>query len=108
VGFSSPSGETTVTAGRPATIQIGVAAAGDQATTVHWQAAPGPSGLTVTPSSGTLTLTPVGCNPSAPAMQTLSVTVPSTASGSTSLRVNLSSSGRVTLPPVVLDLQVRQ
>jgi len=107
VGFSSPSGATTVTAGQPATIQIGAAAAGNRATTVHWQAAPGPSGLTVTPSSGTLTLTPLGCTPPAPTMQSLSVTVPGTASGSTSLRINLSSAGGVTLPPVVLDLQVQ-
>jgi hypothetical protein len=40
-------------------------------------------------------------------MQSLSVTVPGTASGSTSLRINLSSAGGVTLPPVVLDLQVQ-
>jgi hypothetical protein len=41
VGFSQPSGATTVTVGQPKTITIGVAAAGDQATTVHWQAASG-------------------------------------------------------------------
>ena len=76
VGFSLPSGATTVTAGQPATIQIGVASAGVQATTVHWQAVPDPSGLTVTPSSGTLTLTPAGCTPTAPATQSLSITAP--------------------------------
>ncbi len=78
VGFSLPSGATTVTAGQPKTITIGVAAAGDQATTVHWQAAPDPGGLAVTPSSGTLTLTPVSCGPTAPATQSLSVTAPGT------------------------------
>lgn len=104
VGFSLPSGATTVTAGQPATIQIGVASAGVQATTVHWQAVPDPSGLTVTPSSGTLALTPDGCTPTAPATQSLSITAP--AAGSASMRVNLSANG-LTLPPVVVHVQVQ-
>ena len=107
VGFSLPSGATTVTAGQPKTITIGVAAAGDQATTVHWQAVPDPGGLAVTPSSGTLTLTPGNCSPTAPATQSLSVTAPATATGSASLRLNLSTSGGLTLPPVVVDVQVQ-
>ena len=107
VGFSLPSGATTVTAGQPATIQIGVAAAGAQATTVHWQAVPDPSGLTVTPSSGTLTLAPAGCTPTAPTTQSLSITAPGTATGSASLRINLSAANGVTLPPVVVDVQVQ-
>ena len=59
-----------------------MAPAGDQATTVHWQAVPDPSGLTVTPSSGTLTLTPAAAAPVgrrlhwSPATQSLSVTAP--------------------------------
>lgn len=105
VGFSVPSGATTVMAGQPATIQIGVASAGLQATTVHWRAEPNPSGLTVTPSSGTLTLAPAGCTPTAPATQSLSITAP--AAGSSSVRVNLSTANGVTLPPVVFDVQVQ-
>ena len=113
VGFWLPSGGTTVTAGQPTTVQIGVASAGKKATTVHWQAMPDPSGLTVTPSSGTLTLTPdrggpgqgAACNPAAPATQSLSVTAP--AAGSDSVRVSLSTTNGLTLPPVVLDLQVQ-
>src|ERR1700722_11979617 len=52
VGFSLPSGATTVTAGQPTAITIGMAAAGDQATTVRWQAGPDPGGIAGTPSSG--------------------------------------------------------
>ena len=103
VGFSLPSGATTVTAGQPATIQIGVASAGVQATTVRWRAVPDPSGLTVTPSSGTLTLTPAGCSPPAPATQSLSITAPSAAAGPASIRVNLSTADGLTLPPVVVS-----
>ena len=56
VGFSLPSGAVTVTAGQATTIEIGVAPAGSEATTVHWQAVPDPGGPTVSPSSGTLTV----------------------------------------------------
>ncbi len=107
VGFSQPSGATTVTAGQPATLQIGVASAGVQATTVQWRAVPDTGGLTVTPSSGTLTLTPAGCTPTAPATQSLSITASSAAAGSTSIRVNLSTANGLTLPPVVVDVQVQ-
>jgi putative alpha-1,2-mannosidase len=103
VGFSRPSGATTVTAGQPQRVTIGVASAGDQATTVHWQAVPAAGGLTVTPSSGTLTLTPLHCTSTAPATQSLSITAPSP--GSDSLRLDLSTSGGLTLPPVVVDVQ---
>jgi hypothetical protein len=106
VGFSLPSGATSVTAGQPATIQIGVASAGVQATTVHWQAVPSSSGLTVTPSSGTLTLMPAGCTPTAPATQSLSIAA-SAAAGSSSVRVNLSTADGLALPPVVVDVQVQ-
>ncbi len=109
VGFSLPSGGTTPTAGQPTTVRIGVAPAGTAATTVHWQAAPDSGGLTVTPSSGTLTVTPTssggGCDPAAPATQSLSVTAP--VAGSDSVRVSFNTTSGVTLPPVVVDLQVQ-
>ena len=108
VGFSLPSGATTVTAGQPKTISIGIAAAGDQATTVHWEAVANPSGPAVTPSSGTLTLTPGNCRPILPATQSLSLTAaPGTAAGPATLRVKLSTTGGVTLPPIVVDVQVQ-
>jgi hypothetical protein len=107
VGFSLPSGATTVTAGQPKTITIGMASAGDQATTVRWQAVPDPGGIAVTPSSGTLTVTPANCISTAPATQSLSITAPSTATGSASLRLNLSTTAGLTLPPIVVDVQVQ-
>jgi len=113
VGFSLPSGATTLTAGQPTSIQIGLALAGDDAATVHWQAVPGPGGPAVTPSSGTFTLAPTrsgtghpaGCRPTPPVTQSLEVTAPTT--GSYALRVNLSTTGGVALPPVVVDVQVQ-
>ena len=61
----------------------------------------------MTPSSGTLTVTPASCTPTAPATRSLSITAPSTARGPASLRVNLSTTGGLTLPPIVVDLQVQ-
>jgi hypothetical protein len=87
-------------------MQIGVASAGVQPTTVHWQTAPDPGGLTVTPSSGTLTLTPAGCTPTTRATQSLSIIAPA-APGSASVRVNLSTASGLTLPPVVVNVQVQ-
>ena len=92
VGFSLPSGATTARAGQPVTIQLGVALAGTLATTVRWQATSNPSGLVVSPSSGTLTLAParggpggpVECGQSKPASESLSVTAP--AAGTYALR----------------------
>jgi predicted alpha-1,2-mannosidase len=113
VGFSLPSAATSAAAGQPTTIQLGMAPAGDQATTVHWQVVADPSGLTVTPSSGTLTLTPAhagaggaaGCDAPQPTVQPLTVTAPT--SGSYSLRVSLTTTSGLTLPPVVIDVGVQ-
>jgi predicted alpha-1,2-mannosidase len=112
VGFSQPSGATTVTAGQPATIRIGLALAGKEATTVHWQAVPDPNGLTVTPSTGTFMVTSANagtdnCNasPTVPATQSLSVTA--AAAGPYALRVDLSTTSGHTLPPIVIDVQAR-
>jgi putative alpha-1,2-mannosidase len=107
VGFSLPSGAVTVQAGQPKTITIGVAAAANQSTTVQWQAAPDPGGLAVTPSSGTLTLTPLKCGSTAPVTQSLSVTAPDTVTGDASLQVNLRTSSGLLLPPIVVDVQVQ-
>ncbi len=111
VGFSQPSGATTVTAGQPSTIQIGLALAGDARTTVHWQAVPDPGGVTVTPSSGTM-IVPAGvggvncpASPSTPVTEAVGVTAP--AAGSYALRIDLSTTSGLTLPPVVVDVQAR-
>ncbi|MGD0749488.1 MAG: GH92 family glycosyl hydrolase [Acidimicrobiales bacterium] len=111
VGFSSPSGATTVVAGQPTAVQIGIAPAGSQAVSVHWQAASVAGGPTVSPSSGTLALVPpaggsgssaAACGLLHPATQSLTVTAP--AAGSSSVRINLTTSGGTRLPPVVLDV----
>ena len=100
-----PSGATTLTAGQPESITLGLAPAGSAGATVHWQAAPVPGGVTVTPSSGTLTV-PGACRPTT-LVRADRVTVAAPVAGTTSLRVNLSTAGGVTLPPVVVDLQVQ-
>ncbi len=104
VGFAVPSGATTLTAGQPAPITLGLVPAGPSGATVHWQVAPIPGGVTVTPPSGTLTVAG-GCRPIMPSTQTLTVAAP--VAGTASLRVNLSTAGGVGLPPVVVDLQVQ-
>ena len=113
VGFSVPSGAATLTVGQPTSIALGLAPGGSARTTVHWQAAPSPGGVTVTPSSGTFTVTPSpgrpglhgGCRSAVPVTQALSVTAP--AAGTAALRLNLTTTGGRTLPPVVVDLQVQ-
>ena len=87
-----------------------MALAGDQVTRVLWQAVVNPTGLTVSPSSGTLTLAQshgdaAGCAPPRPSSKPLSVTAP--VAGSYSVRVNLSTTSGVTLPPVVVDVDVQ-
>ena len=114
VGFSDPGGATTLTVGQATPITLGLAPAGTEAATVRWQIAPSP-GVTVVPSSGTLTIAPPrtgtgtgapdGCSGAPPGTQTLRVTA--SAAGSAALRVNLSTTGGLTLPPVVVDLQAQ-
>jgi hypothetical protein len=101
-----------LTVGQPASIALGLSPAGNEGAAVHWQVVPS-SGVTVTPSSGTFTITPSptrtgtpdGCSEAPPDTQTLSVTA--SAAGSAVLRVDLSATGNVTLPAVVVDLQVQ-
>lgn len=111
VGFSLPSGATTATVGQATTIQIGAALAGTQGTTVRWQASSSPSGLVVSPSSGTLNLAPAGggsagpvqCGQTKPVSEALTVTAP--AAGTYALHVDLTTTGGQALPPVVVDVQ---
>ncbi|MBV8462557.1 MAG: glycoside hydrolase family 92 protein, partial [Acidimicrobiales bacterium] len=103
VGYSLPSGATSVTAGRPATVQIGAAPAGGAPTTVSWHVSSIPSGLTVTPTSGTLAV--AACATAHPVTQSLTVT--GTSAGSFPVRVQMSASGGVALPPVVFDVSVQ-
>jgi predicted alpha-1,2-mannosidase len=103
VGFSSPSGATSLAVGQPTGIQIGAAAAGTEPTTVRWQVTSPPNGLAVSPSSGTLTLVPA-CGTPHPVTQSL--TVSGAVAGTYPLRVTMTTSGGLALPPVVLDVVV--
>ena len=113
VGFTLPSGATSVVAGQPETVRIGLALAGYQPVSVHWQVAGAPNGLRVTPSSGTLTLGPAegrpgappSCAPPNPASQPLTVT--SQVAGTSTLRIEMRTTGGTELPSVVLDVVAR-
>jgi len=113
VAFSLPSGATTVAVGQPSAVRIGAALAGGQATSVRWQVTSTPSGLAVSPSSGTLTLAPATGGPGAtapcgqPLRFTQALTLTGTGAGSYSLHVALTTSNGVALPPVVLDVLAR-
>jgi predicted alpha-1,2-mannosidase len=102
VGFSSPSGAVAVAAGQPAAVQIGVTGARPGAGPVRWQISPQPSGLQVSPASGTLDLGAADCPAPHPVTQGLTVTA--TSAGSYPLRVTLKGSDGAQLPPVVLDV----
>ena len=103
VGFSSPSGATSLAAGQPTGIQIGAAAAGTEPTTVRWQVTSPPNALAVSPSAGTLTLAPA-CGTPRPVTQSL--TVSGAVAGTYPLRVAMTTSRGLALPPVVLDVVV--
>ena len=113
VGFSMPSGTATVTAGQTTTIRLGVATANGGSTTVRWQAEPGPGGLTVSPSSGSLTVGGSAgptchssrCSTSTqPVTTALTIAAPASASGASTIRVTLRTANGVSLPPVVVDV----
>ena len=114
VGFSLPSGATTLAVGQPSAVQIGAALAGTQTTSVlRWQVTSVPGGLTVSPSSGTLTLAPATGGPGAtatcgrPLRFTQALTVTGAAVGRYTVRVTLSTASGVTLPPIVLAVLAR-
>ncbi len=101
VAYSQPSGATNVTVGSTATIELGVAPAVSASTTVHWQLAPPPAGLTVTPSSGALTVA-ASCGGQPSVSQPLALTA--SAPGSYALHFEVQTAQGVSLPPVVLDV----
>jgi hypothetical protein len=110
VGFSSPSGATSLVAGQPASVELGAASAGGDASTVHWQVASVPSGLQVSPSSGTLAFAAANVsagsatNCGRPSSATQALTVTAAAAGTYSVRINLTTASGTQLPPVVLDV----
>jgi hypothetical protein len=100
VGYSVPSGGLNVTTGTPGTLGLGAASADGRGETIEWHAADLPAGVTVTPSSGTLTSS--SCGQSSPAPTGLRVTA--TEAGSYPVDITLRTASGQTLPPVVVDL----
>ena len=110
VGYLSPGGAVTATAGQSTVVQLGAVPATPDATSVAWTLASDPPGLQVSPSSGTLELhAPNGadraCRPVPPATQAL--TIAGAPAGNYTLRVDLRTTKGTPLPPVVLDVTVR-
>jgi predicted alpha-1,2-mannosidase len=112
VGFSVPSGGTTITVGHPTTVQFGLQAVFEGAPGARWTAS-ATRGVTVIPSSGTLgAASTAGSNPPSPscsyptpAKHSLQLTASSP--GTAQVRISMRSDSGVVLPPVVFDLTVR-
>jgi hypothetical protein len=126
VGFTTPGGGTTVTAGQSTTVQLGAALAGAGSPTVQWSATG--TGLDVSPARGRLVLggpsahsgrresaacpapatatatatATASSTATAPASQRLTVTAPT--AGSYVLDIHLQTASGTALPPVVLDV----
>jgi len=100
VGFTEPVGSATLPSGGTAKVTLGVQAAGPGALTVNWTAHPSP-GVTVTPSSGQLSLAAT-----APGGKTARATSALTVSGSApgTVGFTLTTTGGTALPPLSLDL----
>ena len=111
VGYSVPSGGTTLQVGRPATITLGVAEIVGGSTTVRWSAG-AVSGLTLSAQSGVFAAggaspspgTSTAGNCPSPGSDTQSLTVEANTAGTFTLVVHLESATGTALPPVVLDL----
>jgi putative alpha-1,2-mannosidase len=112
VGFSVPSGGTTVTVGHPTPIQLGLQSVYEGAPGATWTASSN-SGVTVNPSSGTLgsasTTTPNPTSPScsypAPVKQTLVLTA--STPGRAQVSITMHSTSGVELPTVVVNLVIK-
>jgi hypothetical protein len=117
VGYSTPSGGLTMRVGQPTTVQLGAEPAGPGASTVNWSATT--RGLAVSPTNGSLLLTPPrlpseghgssGCTASSSSTSpaaTQTLTVDAATPGQFVLDIGLKTSDGTTLPPVVLDITV--
>jgi predicted alpha-1,2-mannosidase len=114
VGFSFPSGATSVAVGHTIPVEIGVAAAGTTATTVNWNIAPGDHGVGVAGTAGVLALpatgSRAGSNDSSscvsPRVATHQLMVSGLTAGSYAMDIDLATTAGVHLPPIVLDVRV--
>jgi predicted alpha-1,2-mannosidase len=100
VAYSVPSGALAVGAGAPTTLQLGAASADAKAVTVLWHAVSLPAGVTVTPSSGTLTSSSCG----APSPDLTSLQVSAANPGTYPIDITFHAASGATLPPVVVDV----
>jgi predicted alpha-1,2-mannosidase len=112
VGFSVPSGGTTVTVGHPTPIQLGLQPVSESAPGATWTAS-ATGGVTVSPRSGTLGSAPAGASTAAtaatpscayptPVRQTLEITAAT--SGRSQVSITMRSTTGVALPTVVFNL----
>jgi predicted alpha-1,2-mannosidase len=111
IGFSFPSGATSVEVGQSAPIQIGVAAAGTDATSVDWNVVPGDGGVAVAGTSGVLTLPSAGSpadesRSCSPPVATHDLVLTGLTPGSYAVDIDLATPAGVHLPPIVLDVHV--
>ena len=112
LGFSVPSGGTTISVGGSTKIQLGLQLAQEGQPGATWTATE-TGGITVSPRSGTLrptsspptSPTEPNCGYPAPAEQELVLT--GTSRGSAQVRISLHSDSGVGLPPVVLNITVK-
>src|SRR5882757_1895075 len=101
IGFTDPSGPLVVIAGDSPHITVGAQGTGLRHTTVRWSADPGSSGITVTPASGTLSVSGDGR-----ASTQATVSVPdSVQSGCYPVTFHFTSDGR-TLPGATVPVTV--
>jgi predicted alpha-1,2-mannosidase len=102
IGFTDPSGPLVVIAGDSPTVTVGAQGTGLRDTTVHWSADTGTSGITVTPASGTLSVSADGR-----ASTQATVSVPdSVASGSYPVSFHFTTSDGQTLPSATVTVTV--
>ena len=114
VGYSLPSGGTTLTVGQTKTVTLGVAPAEGGTTVGHWTAHPTSGGLVVSPTGGSFTVGTMdpGSAHGGPASctglqgQTQTLTLRATAPGSSVVDIDLQTSDGTPLPPVVLAVHV--
>jgi hypothetical protein len=103
VGSINPSGAITLTPGVPATAHLGLDPAGPTTTAVDWDVTPPPDGLQVTPTTGTLT---PGRACASTRTSTQALTLTGSIVGPVALHITLHTKNGVSLPPVVLQVNV--
>jgi predicted alpha-1,2-mannosidase len=103
IGYTDPSGPVVVTAGDSPKITVGVQGTGLHDTAVHWSADTGDGDITVTPSSGTLSVSPDG-RASIPATVSVAGSIPS---GFYPVSFDFTTSDGQTLPGGVIVLTVQ-